>query len=611
MTLTQDAPAVPRYEMKRWDLSALLPEASEAVIAAKIEELEEAVAQFEELRDCLQPTMDAEEFLAILRRYEAILTKMDILGGYASLWFASNTLNAEALGYRNHIRQVLTQIQNRFLFFTLWWKGLSPETAEKLLPRTDLETSLSGHEIEDFRHYLEELRRFSPHTLDERSEQIINIKNANGIEAVVTLYSMLTNRLEYRLTVDGEAKRLTDGEIRSLYYHPDPALREASFKELLRVYEVEKPVLAQLYAHRVRDWHNEYVEMRGVATPISMRNLSNDIPDAAVEALLDSVKRNAPLFQEYFRLKASWLGMEKLRRYDVYAPLAMSHQKIDYPDAVNTVLETFYGFHERMGQLAERVFVENHIDATIRKGKKSGAFCATIIPELTPWVMINYTGRVRDVATLAHEVGHAVHSMLAENHSLLTQHAQLPLAETASVFAEMLITDRLLAAEKDPMVRRELLAAAVDDVYATVIRQSFFVRFEIEAHKAVQANCTAEELSDLYYQNLVEQFGDSVDVAHEFRHEWVAIPHLFTTPFYCYAYSFGQLLVLALYQRFKEEGDGFKEPYVRLLSYGGSMRPAAALEEMGIDVTDPDFWQGGFKVVRGMIDELRSLNGVS
>ncbi len=257
--------------------------------------------------------------------------------------------------------------------------------------------------------------------------------------------------------------------------------------------------------------------------------------------------------------------------------------------------------------MAERVLSEGHLDGEIRKGKRGGAFCFTVLPRLTPWVLVNYAGRVRDVATLAHELGHAVHSMLAGHHSSLTQHASLPLAETASVFGEMLMTDRLLREEPDPLARRELLAAAVDDVYATVLRQAYFVLFEIEAHEAVRAGRSTDELSEIYMGKLREQFGDSVELPPEFRHEWVSIPHIYQTPFYCYAYSFGQLLVLALYRRFQEEGEAFKPGYLRLLSYGGSARPEHILAEVGIDMTDRSFWQGGFDLVRERIDELEGM----
>ncbi len=591
---------IPTYSLSGWDLSELLPEPSEAVFAAWLAEIDAAAAAFEGRRASLDPMMNPTELLAILREYEALNNRMMVISGYASLWFYADTGSQEALTYRNRVRQASTAVSNRILFFTLWWRGLPDDEAWRLLP------SDSEHGG-DYRHYLQDLRRFKPFTLDEKSEQIINTKDENGIGAVMTLYSMLTNRLEFTLEVNGESRRLTRDELMSHAFSPHPELRAAAYQELYRVYAQEANILGQVYVNRVRDWHDEQVGVRGHPSPISVRNLDNDIPDRAVEVLLDVARENAPLFQRYFRLKAGWLGLERLRRYDVYAPLATSDRKIDYGQAVRSVLETFEDFHPDFAVHANKVFAENHLDSEIRRGKRGGAFCFTVLPKYTPWVLVNFAGRVRDVATLAHELGHAIHSMLAGGHSSLTQHASLPLAETASVFGEMLMTDRLLREETDPLARRELLAASVDDVYATVLRQAYFVLFEIEAHAAIRAGRSTEELSDLYMEKLREQFGDSVEVAPEFRYEWLSIPHIYQTPFYCYAYSFGQLLVLALYRRFQEAGEAFKPGYLRLLSYGGSARPEHILAEVGIDMTDRSFWQGGFDFVRERIDELEGI----
>jgi oligoendopeptidase F len=587
------------YELGTWDLSALIPEPDETTIATRFADLEAAVTAFEARRQALHPGMSPQEFLEILRRYEALSEQMHQLSGYASLWFYADTTNERALTLRNRVRQATTAADNRILFFTLWWRSLADAEALALLP--------GAPEHADYRHYLEDLRRLKPYTLDEKSEQIINVKDDNGIGAVMTLYSMLTNRLEFDFEVDGEARRLTRDALMSYAFSPRKDLREAAYRELYRVYAQESTILGQIYVNRVRDWHDESVDLRGYRSAIAVRNVDNDIPDEAVETLLQTARDNAPLFQRYFRLKAGWLGLDRLRRYDLYAPLASSDKQVPYAEAVRSVLDTFAAFHPDFASHAERVFAENHMDSEIRKGKRGGAFCFTVLPRYTPWVLVNWAGRVRDVATLAHELGHAIHSMLAEKHSVLTQHASLPLAETASVFGEMLMTDRLLRDERDPLARRELLAASVDDVYATVLRQAYFVLFELEAHEAILAGRSVEEVSDLYMAKLAEQFGDSVDVAPEFRYEWLSIPHMFSTPFYCYAYSFGQLLVLALYRRYQEEGEAFKPGYLRLLAYGGSARPQAILSEAGIDMTDRAFWQGGFDLVKERIDELEAM----
>lgn len=587
------------YPLAGWDLSELLPETTEGVIAQRLAALDAAATEFEGRRELLNPEMEPGLLVETVQKVEALTEMVYRLGGFASLWFSADTQSQPALAFRNRIQQVMTGVQNRVLFFDLWWKSLSDDEAAALLP--------AAESFPDYRHFLEAMRLTKPFTLDERSEQLINQKDADGMSALITLYSMLTNRLEFTITVDGETKTMPRDGLSVYVYSPDPELRAAAYQEMYRVYAKEAPILAQIYTNRVSDWYNEQVTTRGYSSPIAVRNIDNDIPDEAVEALLAVCRQNAPVFQRYFGLKARWLGLEKLRRYDIYAPLAKSDRSIDYADAVNLVLETFRGFSPVVADHATRVFDENHIDAEVRKGKRGGAFCSTISPSLTPWVLMNYTGKVRDVATLAHELGHAIHSMLAEHHPIMTQHSVLPLAETASVFAEILLTERLLAEETDPAVRRELLASAVDDMYATVLRQSFFVLFERDAHAAIHNHASAEELYELYLANLREQFGDAVELSDEFKYEWVSIPHIYYTPFYCYAYSFGQLLVLALYRRYQQEGEDFKPGYLKLLAYGGSARPEQILQEAGVDIKDPAFWQGGFDVITEMIDQLEAL----
>lgn len=593
--------AQPKYDYRQegWDLSELLADASEATVAAHLAEAELEVAAFEAERDNLTAAMEPAALLAIVRRYEALVAKLYVLGGYGSLWFAEDTQSATALAYKSRVEQAMTDFSNRLLFFGLWWKGLVDDEVERLLPAADREP--------DMRHYLADLRRLKPFALEEGSEQLINLKDANGISALLTLYSMLTNRLEFQFVIDGEEQTLTRAELMSHIYATDGDARARAYRELYRVFAKDANLLAQIYLHRVRDWGSESVELRGHASPIAVRNAGNDIPDRAVEVLIDVASEHVGLFQRYFKLKAGWLGVEKLRRYDLYAPLAASDKEIPYGRAVDMVFSTFRGFNADFAAHAERVFAEQHVDAELRPGKKGGAFCATILPQQTPWVLLNYTAKVRDVATMAHELGHAVHSLLAAEHSVLTQHACLPLAETASVFAEQLLTDRLLAAEDDPEVRRELLAAQMDDIYATVIRQAYFTRFEIAAHEAINGGAAVETLDELYLDTLREQFGDAVEISDEFRQEWVTIPHIYQTPFYCYAYSFGQLLVLALYRRYKAEGESFVPGYLEMLAAGGSAPPLEVLAAVGVDPTDPVFWRGGFEVVAEIVAELESL----
>jgi oligoendopeptidase F len=599
-----------QYQLSGWDLSALVPPDPEAngsgipipstaAIEEMLAQVEQKVTAFESLREALSEKMEPAQLVDAMQQYEEISEQVYRLGAYGSLWFSSDTQSPDALTYSNRMQQFMAEVQNRMLFFSLWWKGLEDEHAQALLP--------DAENYADFRHYLETMRLLKPFMLEETAESVINLKDTNGSNAIVTIYSMLTNRLEFELEVDGELKRMTREEVMIHAYSTDPDMRAAAYQSIYKVYKEEAPILAQIYINLVRDWHNENVTLRSFDSPIAVRNLQNDIPHDAVEALLEVAHRNAPLFQRYFSLKAKWLGVEKLRRYDIYAPLAGSSREVPYDDAVELVLNTFKRFDLDFAGKAQRVFDDNHVDSEVRKGKRSGAFCATILPSVTPYVLLNYTNKVRDVATIAHELGHAVHSLMAEDHSVLTQHSSLPLAETASVFAEMVMNEQLLAEEKDPLVRREILAASVDDIYATVMRQAFFVIFEKSAHQAIQDNASPQELDRLYIENLEEQFGDSVELADEFKYEWISIPHIYHTPFYCYAYSFGQLLVLSLFRRYQLEGDAFKPGYMKMLACGGSARPQEILEEAGIDMTDPAFWQAGFDVIREMIDELEAM----
>lgn len=496
------------------------------------------------------------------------------------------------------VQQMLARAQNRVLFFSLWWKQLPDRQAERLMKGAG-----------DLRYWLETIRHMRPHTLSEPEEKIINLKNVNGPSALEQLYETITNKFTYQLEVDGETKTLTRDALMVYARSPRAELRAAAYQALFRVYSEQGPVLAQIYNHIVRDWHTEHVELRHFKSPIAVRNLDNDLPDGVVETLLKVIRQNAPVFQRYFKLKARWLGRPegKLRRYDLYAPLAQSQKEYAYDTAVNMVLETFGGFSPQVGELARRVFEAGQVDSEVRQGKRGGAFCWSALPQLAPWVLVNYNGRANDVATLAHEMGHAIHALLASDHSVLTFHSALPMAETASVFSEMLMTDRLLAEEPDPAVRRDLLAAAIDDAYATVGRQGFFAMWEKAAHDLAREGKTADEMAQVYLGQLKEQFGDAVDVSDDFRWEWVAIPHFYGTPFYVYAYSFGQLLVLALYKMYQREGEPFKEKYLKILSYGGSKAPAEILEEAGINIRSAKFWQGGYDVISEMIDELEAL----
>lgn len=584
------------YRQKRWSLEDLIPTADEAVVQSYLDELDAHVFQLEAGKNALNPDIPVDVFQGLLDIYEQQSLIANRLSAYVNLWFFEDTQNPAVLNLRGRIDQALARSSNRGLFFTLWFKELPDETAQRLI-------QTSG----DRAYMLENLRRFKPHTLSEAEERLITLKDVDGIDALVEVYDLVTNKFVFHLDVAGETKQLTRDQLSALLRHPSAEMRAAAYRELLRVYAENETLLSQIYVHRVRDWHTEGKVLRHFAEPISYRNLINDITDAVVDILLETCRANASVFQRYFRLKAAWLGMEKLHRFDIYAPLTSSEKKIDFPQAVDLILTTLHDFSPEVAAQVEKVFNEDHIDAENRSGKRGGALCYAALPELTPWVLVNYAGQARDVATLAHELGHALHAMQSARHSILAFRPSLPLAETASVFSEMLLTQKLVESEEDAVLRRELLARAVDDAFATILRQAYFTIFERQAHQIINQGGTVKDLCDQYYRNLREQFGDAVELVDEFRWEWISVPHIYKSPFYTYAYSFGQLLVLALFQQYQLQGSAFVSRYLKVLAYGGSAAPIEILAEAGIDISTPAFWQGGFDALAKMIQQLEEL----
>jgi len=587
----------PAYKAGSWNLEDLIAAASGPEMEAVVSELEQAAEAFESLRDELDSAIDATTFTSILEQVERVRYSAVRLNGYATLWLAEQTSDQEALAFRGRIDRLLADVQNRILFFELWWKALDSDNASRLL-------ETSG----DVRYYLESLRRMAPYALSEAEEQIINLKDVHGVQALGSLYDMIANDLTFDVTIDGEEKTLTSPELGVYVRDPNPDNRAAAYQALHGTFGKHADVLGQIYNHIVGNWNDENVALRGMAASISPRNLKNDLPDEVVDVLLETCRKNAAVFHRYFRLKAGWLGIDRLRRYDVYAPIpseTLKPREVSFEEAVDWTLESMRGFSPEMAEMAERVLESDHVHSQVQRGKDSGAFCFGVVPDKTPWVLVNFTGRMDDAATLAHELGHAVHSMLASDHSVLTFRSSLPLAETASNFAEILLLKRMLKHESDADVRRGLLAEFVDGSYASVLRQAFFVLFEREAHALIAGDgATVDELSERYFENLREQFAGSVELCDEFRWEWVSIPHIYQVPFYCYAYAFGLLLVLGLYRQYEQEGEAFVSRYLKILSHGGSKAPMEILDEAGFDVRTEAFWQGGFDVIAEMIDEL-------
>ena len=575
-----------------WDLSDLVADPVKQ-FDRYLKDLSAKVARFEAARPDLSATMPEQSFLNLLTLSEQIARDSGRLGAYSYLWFSEDTKQLQARSFKTKVEEHLTTLQNRLLFFDLWWQSVDEKNAERLMAN-------SG----DFRYHLETIRRFKPHTLSEPEEKIINIKNITGQSAVHQLYDVVTNGFTFTLRVGGKKKTMNREALTAYLRSPKARMREAAYREMYRVYESQQDLLGEIYKTLINDWKAENLQLRHFKTPLASRNLSNDIPDSAVEALLAVCMKNAPIFQRYFKLKARLCKISTMNRYHIYAPHRAEQKTYRYPDAVRMVLDAYYGFSPHLAELAQRVFADRHIDARMKTGKMGGAYCYSVTPSLTPYVMLNFTGEARDIATMAHELGHAVHAMMAEEHNVFTFHSTLPLAETASVFGERIFSDALMASETSTSVKQSLLINQLDDIYATVMRQAYFVAFERTAHDMVAQGATTNDLASAYMTLLRQQFGKSLRVPQEFQWEWLTIPHLYASPFYCYAYSFGNLLVLALYRMYQEQGGAFVPKYLDLLAAGGSKAPQAILAEVGVDMNSHAFWQSGFDAISGMVDQL-------
>ncbi|MFZ5882411.1 MAG: M3 family metallopeptidase, partial [Chloroflexota bacterium] len=357
------------YALTRWNLSELFPSFDSPELQAAFDNVEEQVTSFEGVRNKLSPDMEAETFLEVVRASEATTRIINKIYAFTGLSFSSDTQDQTAQTYMARVQQFAAEMQNRTLFFSLWWKELDDANAQRLM-------AVAG----DYRYYLEAMRHFKPHTLSEAEEKIINIKDVTGVGALETLYDAITNRYVFKLDVNGETKELTRGQLMAYVQGSDPDLRARAYQELYRVYGNDGPILGQMYQTRARDWYNENIGLRKFSSPISVRNLMNDVPDEAVDALLEVTRRNVGIFQRYFKIKAKLLGMERLRRYDIYAPVAKSDKKFDYNDAAQMVFDSFRSFDPQIAEMAQRVFDQQHVDSEVRKGKRDGAFCWSVLP---------------------------------------------------------------------------------------------------------------------------------------------------------------------------------------------------------------------------------------
>ena len=586
----------------KWDLTDLVDDSLKTKSDLLVENIKRKVKEFENNRVILKRDLGITIFEGLLRKIESIMEDLSIVNSFAQLKYAADTSSNEAASLVLQTEKLSSEISNKILFFDLWFKKeLDENDAQRLVD------SISPV----YREFLKYKRLLAKYSLNESEEKIINTLEVTGPSALVKIYDRMTSNFEFTIIRKRGKKKVirtfTNKEkLISLIRSPKAKEREFAYKALFKTYEKNSGVLGEIYQNLVTQWKDENISIRGFKSPISVRNIYNNIDDTTIETLLSVCRKNVTMFHDYFKEKAKLIGVKKLRRYDLYAPISSKNiPKFTFKNATKLVLDTFSRFDPRFGTYTERLFKESHIDSEIRNGKTGGAFCYTVSPRRTPYVLLNFNGIMRDVSTMAHEFGHAIHSMFAYDKPILVSHAPLPLAETASVFGEMLLNEEIY--EKLNREKKKIfLAEQIDDMYATIIRQAFFTIFEIEAHKnIVKQSVTIDNISEYYMNNLKAQFGDSIHISDDFRWEWLYIPHFFHTPFYCYAYSFGNLLVLSLYQQYREDGNSFISKYIKILSAGGSEKPETLLSDSGFNISDASFWQQGFDLIQMKINKLK------
>ncbi len=580
------------FVQTKWDLSDAF--SSNSAFEDAVAEIKNKATLFEQLKGKL-PSSKNEMMLA-LKSYEEIHELNNRLEAYAEMLFSEDTRSQESKARKDMTEQISADIGNKLLFFELWWKNLDDDKASCLTP-----------ENEDYAYYLSRLRKYKPYTLDEKVEQAINIKDVTGIKAMVNLYEQITNAFTY--DIRGESKKLVRSDLSRLTNESNPEKRVEAYKALMEKYAENKNILGEIYRTIIKDYKNDSINLRKYHSPASVMNLANDVSDKSIETLLSVCRKNSDVFQDFFRIKAKFLDMDKMSRYHIYAPLQQSADKIiNYQDGIKMVLDTFASFDEKFGEYAKNIFKANHVDSELREGKQSGAYCMGISPKIVPYLLLNYNGTLSGLSTIAHEFFHGIHFQLASKHSPLTYSAPLGLAEATANFGEMLVSERIMEMETDPQVKMDLIVKNLSRNYGGIQRQAYFAIFERDAHDAVGNNgVTIDDLDKIYLSNLREHFGDAVEVPEEFKHEWMCIPHFYRSPFYVNSYSFGGLLTNSLYNRYKIEGDSFKKDYVKLLSYGGSASPHKILSEIGIDMESADFWQGGYNILRDKVKQLRKI----
>ncbi|AKI96807.1 M3 family oligoendopeptidase [Kosmotoga pacifica] len=587
-------------EKIRWNLSELYdnPQSPniEKDIATIKGEINRIAKELDEiLRNDPSPLRLKKAFEALEEAYE----KNGKILMYAFLLFSEDTSNPQANKLMLKAQELFSEFENKLVAFRLKLAKLADNEFENLF----------GSELlSNYRHFAEKERKRKEFMLSEKEEQIINLKNLTGNQALAKLYTEFVSSQKYEIEIDGEKKILNESEVRALRMHENSELREKAFKALFTRLKEHETVFTNIYNAIAKDWVIE-AKKRGFPNPISVRNLDNEISDEIITSLIETTTRNNDIVHRYYKLKAKIMRAKRLKHSDIYAPIGSLKKTYSWSEAREMVLDALSKFDSKVVTIVKEFFDASYIHAPVMRNKRGGAFCYYVGPNVHPYVLLNFTGQLEDVMTLAHELGHGLHGVLSQKQTLLNYHTPLTLAETASVFSEMLMMDYLLDKIEDWDEKISFIASKLESMFATMHRQNMFTRFEVMAHEAISEQyMTFDELSAIYRQELESMFGDSIEYFDFSGYEWAGIPHMFHTPFYCYAYNFAQLLVISLYEKYLEDGNRFIPKYLELLSSGGSDSPEKLLARVGVNLKDPSFWQRGFDfLVKRLLEPLEEL----
>ena len=580
-------------DLPRWDLSDLFPgPQSPELTAALVRAAEEAKAFAGACRGRLQ-ALDGTALGQAVARYEELQDLTGRIASYAQLLYAGDMSDPEIARFYQTIQERLTDISSDLLFFTLELNRLDDAA---------LREKLRAPELARYAPWLRDIRAFRPHQLSDELEKLLHEKQVAGRAAWNRLFDETIASL--RFSIDG--KELTSSDTLNLLTDRDAETRRKAALALGEVLARNIRLFALVTNTLAKDKEIED-RWRGFSRPVSARNLANFVEDEVVKALVAAVRAAYPrLSHRYDGLKAKWMGKERLDWWDRNAPLPEDEDKhIAWPEAQGIVLRAYHAFSAELGAVGERFFERPWIDAPPRPGKSPGAFAHPTVPSAHPYLLLNYHAKVRDVMTLAHELGHGVHQVLSAPNGALMADTPLTLAETASVFGEMLTFRALLGAETDPKRRRLMLAAKVEDMLNTVVRQIAMHEFETAVHDERRSGeLTADRLGEIWLATQRAALGPALNLTPDYAVFWSYIPHFIHVPFYVYAYAFGDCLVNSLYAVYQEAEEGFAHKYLEMLSAGGTKRHKELLAPFGLDASDPAFWAKGLGVIEGFIDEL-------